>query len=954
MMNKLSIVIATLGLEFTGNTLEKEALGGSETAVIYTAKEFAKMGHDVRVYCNCPEEGIFDGVLYKNIAPWDTHWRFIDCDIFIVSRFFDLGRAKINSKLNILWNHDICSSPEGLMSAIWNYDYMYCLSEYHKQNYLEKIPEAKDFIKLNSNGVDFILADKAVAGTTEKKHKIMFTSRPERGLMDAIGFYEAYGDKDLEFLVCNYKTFDTQEVAQIEKECFAKLQDLGNKGFNVKMGRFTKEELYKNIAESKMVIYPTNFPEIFCISAVEAQACGTIFLTTDDFAMKETVGYDGVKGEGKEYAEAFLKKMKKYLTEENYRISGEKIGRDHAQKYSWDKVAGKFISDAMAQFKVRSVDIDSVLRKLCYESDLVAARELAKKHNLTDWVQNLDHQLRFVDKPELTKEIYEKEETHERIDISQDDLEHNTRFAWLADMVKEHKIPTLLDYACHMGLGAIITSNRNPEVKITGYDISERAIDKAKKRVEQYATNKQNLSFTSNRDELKERGYDALFCGEYLEHVLDVEAEVARLEKYVKVGGKILFTVPRGAWEWISREENVKTDVVYHVNNIDYWDVVDLFGHRKDFKVLSLASGEGSIGEICGQTLIQYTVADGESVGKRNFERKFLTTRQYQGISACIIAKDASKDIEHCLDSFYNDVDEVLIAYDPASKDKADFLQRVSKYYNVKVFDMPKTISKPDMWGFANARNFILEKAIHKWILWIDTDERMIKSDFMKKYLDTPFLNGYTIKQHHAQLDNFVEADKPTRLFRRGVANFVGYIHEQPQDINDINKPIEPALVLDMAKIVNFGMIHEGMRRDKAINRNLDLLKVDALENVDKRKKAGLPVRKLTMILIMRDFFNRMQWGYEKYKTFQTKDVMEHCLPRMKGIYKEYFENEPEILYKEMADKIMNTAYEAANVGIPCEVDIGGIKRKMRVDLDGFDNFKKTIAKDLENATKPR
>lgn len=942
----MNIVIATLGLEFSGNTLEKEALGGSESALIYVARALVKQGHDVRVFCKCSEEGIFDGVQYQQIGNWEITWKYIDCDIFIVSRFFDLARAKVNSKLNILWNHDTCASPDQLMSAIWNYDYMYCLSEFHKKDYVDRIPEVEKIIKLTSNGVDFSLCQK----DTPKKHKVMFTSRPERGLMEALSLYEAYGDKDLEFLACNYKTIDVKEVNDVEARCMAKMQELSNKGFKLKMGRFTKKDLYKEIAESKAVLYPTIFPEIFCISAIEAQANCTVFITTDDFAMRETVAYDGIK-RGEKYTENFLKKMKLVLTDETYRKKGEQLGWDHVQKYSWDNVAKTFIDDANAHFTERSKDINGILERLDYESDLIAARELAKKHNLTDKIKYFDHQLRFVDNPELLKDIYEAEETHEQIELSIPDLEKNTRFAWLADMVQKHNVKNLLDFACHMGLSSIITSNRVADCKVTGYDISERAIEKGKLRLKSYAKNPENVSFITNKADLKEGQFDALFCGEYLEHVLDVEKEVVELEKYVKDGGKIYFTVPRGAWEWISREQNILKDVVYHVSHIDYQDVHDLFGHKKDFEVLSLASGFGKNGEQLGQTLIQYT-KDSTPLGKRNFERKWFLSRPYQSISACIIAKDASKNIEQCLDSFYLDVDEIIIAYDPASKDADDFKARVKKYFNVKVFDMPQAISKPDMWGFANARNFTLSKATGKWIFWIDSDEQMIFGDSMRKYLDTPLLNGYTIRQHHAQLDSFAEADRPTRLFRRGVAEFVGYIHEQPQLIDDINAPITPALIMDHAKVVNFGMIHEPMRRDKALNRNMDLLKVDAEKNVDERRKKGLPIRKLTMVLILRDFFNRMQWGYEQFKTFQTKDVMEHCLPNMKGIYNKHFRNEKDALFKDMADQIMQTAYEAANIGIPCEIKIADKVIKKRVDLDDIDDFKKLVSDKLDDARK--
>jgi len=940
---KFNIVIATLGLEFSGNTLEKQALGGSETAVIYVAKELVKLGHDVRVINNCSEEGIFEGVQYKDIKNWNVTWQYIDCDIFICSRFFDLGRAKINSKLNILWNHDVCSIPDQLMSSIWNYDYMYCLSEYHKKDYLTKLTDLEKIIKLNSNGVDFSICQKL-----PKKHKIMFTSRPERGLLKALSLYEQYGDKELEFLSCNYETLDVKEVRDVETICFNKMQDLANKGFNVKTGRFTKDQLYKEIAESKAVIYPTEFPEIFCISAIEAQANNTVFITTNDFAMTETVAYKGIDL-GEDYNDEFLKRLAKVLQDESYRIKGEEKGFEHVQKYSWSNVAKKFIDDAMEHFLERSKDIYGILDKLEYESDLIAARELAKQHNLLDKVDYFNHQLRFVDNPELTKEIYEAEETHEQIELSETDLEQNTRFAWLADMVEKYKIGNLLDYACHMGLSSIITSNRVPEVKITGYDISERAIEKGKKRLETYAKHKDNITFTNDLSSLKEGQFDALFCGEYLEHVLDPEAEVARLEKYVKDGGKLFFTVPRGAWEWLSREQNVLKDVVYHVSSIDYQDVSDMFGHKKDFEVLSLAAGYGKTGEVVGQTLIQYTKTSA-SVGKRNFTKKFFTTRPYQSISACMIAKDASKTIEECLDSFYKEVDEIIIAYDPNSKDKEEFERRVKKYYNVKLFDMPKSIMKPDQWGFANARNFTLSKAISKWIFWIDSDEQMLLTDQMKKYLDSPLLNGFTIRQHHAQLDAFVEADRPTRLFRKGVAEFVGYIHEQPQLLSDINEPITPSLIMDCAKVVNFGMVHEGQRREKALNRNLELLKVDATENVEKRKKEGLPIRKLTIILIMRDFFNRMQWGYEKYKTFQTRDVMEHCLPKMKGLYNTYFRNEKSLLYKEMAHGILQQAYEAANIGIPCELKIADKVIKRRVDIDDIEEVKELISETFANA----
>ena len=152
----MRIVICTQGLPFDGNTLKEKAMGGSETAVICVAQELHKLGHQVTVYNNCQQEGFYDGVEYINIDGWRD---FVDCgyaDIAIVSRFVQMFGEKLNTKLNILWNHDILVDDlkNTVISLTWNIDYMYCLSKYHKSQYLEKLPELKPMIKLNTNGID--------------------------------------------------------------------------------------------------------------------------------------------------------------------------------------------------------------------------------------------------------------------------------------------------------------------------------------------------------------------------------------------------------------------------------------------------------------------------------------------------------------------------------------------------------------------------------------------------------------------------------------------------------------------------------------------------------------------------------------------------------------------------------------------------------------------------------
>lgn len=929
---KYSIVMVTDGLEFTGDTLDHRAMGGSETAFICVARELAKQGHHVRAYCKCEQEGIFDGVMYFDNSRIPNFIDAGECDILIVSRFYDYLGYKFNSKLNILWNHDIIMDPNRLLSLTWNIDYMYCLSDYHKAQYGSKAKEFINITKLISNGID---QDLIVTGA-EKKHKIMFTSRPERGLFKALEIYERIGDKDLEMLVCSYPSLTDGAAQQIEDVCLQYMDGLQKRGFNIAMGSFTKKDLYQHIAESKAVIYPTQFPEIFCISAVEAQANGTAFLTTNDFAMKETVGYKGIEYD-EHFDENFLKSLKVIISNEIARRSIEEMGLKHVAKYTWANVAKQFVDDATAFFKERSEDSTAILKRMIYESDLVMARKAIHEAGCpvekNELLARLDHDLRFVDGVESIKEIYEQEDTHEVIDMDVIQSEENTRFKWLSSMVAKHGVKNILDYACHMGSSSILTSNRNPDVKVTGYDLSETAIEKAKIRLEKFGKNKDNVIFTKVVPDQK---FDAVFCGEMLEHVMDPVETINKLEKFVEPNGWMFLTIPKGAWENLSHEENMRKDVVYHVHGFDYWDIINMLGEKTDFGVETIKCFNGFYGEAMGNYLIRYRV-DGKPTGERDLQRKLMTYRPHQTISACIIAKDAAKEIETIIDEIHFEMDEIIVGVDPATKD--DTMERLKKYLKVKAEIMPHAIQGPDFWGFANARNWTLDKASSEWVLWIDTDERIIRKEPLRKYLDAQHINSYVIKQHHAQFDNFIQADVPQRLFRKSKGRFVGFIHEQPQSIHDINASIEPSLVMTDCDIVNLGEITESVRRGKALGRNLELLKRDVKENVDKRQAAGLPIRKLSIVLLMRDFFNRIVWGAEAHGDYVTKDSTELCLPKIWNLFNKYFADETDPIYRNMSESILQSAYKVMKVGAEVKIEIGGKVYDRRVDERDVDRF---------------
>lgn len=888
---KFDIVLYTQGLQFNGATIERQALGGSETAFIYLARALAKMGHRVRTFCNCPEEGVYDGVEYSHFEKMNEFLLSGECDIFICSRFAGIFNNYINAKLRILWNHDILTSPETIMPVVPSIDYMYCLSDYHKKQYIKVCHDIEPIIKTITNGVDHSIIPKDII----KKHQIMFTSRPERGLLTALTMFERLGDKTLKLIVCNYETFNAPEVREIEKQSIAYINHLVGLGFNIEIGRFTKAELYKHISESKAVLYPSDFPEISCISAMEAQACGTVFLCFNKYALTETVGTKMA-----ENADELFELLKTVLNDEASRQTMERIGFKHAQKFCWSTVASQFIKDALEFFNNRAKDTQGIFSRLIYESDILAAIEYAKKF-LPEQVEKTEALIAHIKSEDAYVDFYQREETTEKYDK----IPKCERFDWVASVVRELSIKTVIDYGCNAGYAGVTINAVNPECNVVNFDISNESLAFAEDFAKKHVKDMTKFNFVHSKDKIKDfvtvGGNNALLLAEVLEHVVNPHEFIDELESLIPVGSHMILTVPKGAWEWLSRQKRFYKGIVEHVSGFDMHDIEHMFSDKDDLTISCGIVATGMCGEKLGHYLITYKT-NGKKTKKLDFSRKFLINRPYQTISACVIAKNAEKDIEHCLDSIKDHVDEIIVLDDQSTDDT--FL-RASKYTD-KVFKAEKTIAEPDFNGFANARNFTLDQASGRWILWIDTDERLICHIPIRQYLDTTLLNAYVIKQHHAQLDNFIEADCPQRLFRKGSGRFVGFIHEQPMREDDINAPITPALIMADAKIAHFGALEEGTRRKKCLDRNLPLLAKDDHENGH---------RKLTKVLIMRDLLNRIKWSFEHYQSFVNPDS-ERTMAIIKEYWVTHFKNSDDKIHREEAFKIIQEAMRLTQSGI--------------------------------------
>jgi hypothetical protein len=198
------------------------------------------------------------------------------------------------------------------------------------------------------------------------------------------------------------------------------------------------------------------------------------------------------------------------------------------------------------------------------------------------------------------------------------------------------------------------------------------------------------------------------------------------------------------------------------------------------------------------------------------------------------------------------------------------------------------------------------------WVLWIDTDERLLDGINLVKFLRDNGFQGYQIRQHHFAVDTNFTPDLPVRCFRRTRTDaegrrlkFIGYIHEHPEF--DVNLGPGVTVVLSDVHIAHMGYLIESRRRERFM-RNLPMLK---------RDMEAHPERLLQKHFIMRD--NMLQASYELQANQGrlTDQVIAWCRETV-DLYQKYFLGRPPLTsadpleYYSQALKVLNEGFDVA------------------------------------------
>ena len=139
-------------------------------------------------------------------------------------------------------------------------------------------------------------------------------------------------------------------------------------------------------------------------------------------------------------------------------------------------------------------------------------------------------------------------------------------------------------------------------------------------------------------------------------------------------------------------------------------------------------------------------------------------------LSLCMIVKNEEDNLERCLESVREAVDEMVIV-DTGSTDGT---VAIAEKFGARVFHHPWQGS------FSEARNHALQYAVGEWILQMDGDEELEGEDIpiLKKVIQSGLYNAI----HVALLNDSPEGWSKhyfQRIVRRGKARYEGIVHNQ-------------------------------------------------------------------------------------------------------------------------------------------------------------------------------
>lgn len=823
----MDIVLHCLGLPFNGETIYTSSLGGSESAGYYLARALAKRGHHVRVFTATEKEGSWDGVEYLSAGlstqatPYGAKFhRWASTtphDALIVQRQPQAFNYQWASKVNVLQLHDLAllRQVNEVGNALWNISAVTCVSNFHADQVAGVYPIPRDRLDVVRNGIDLDLYECApfegIVRETDA-FKMLYQSRPERGLEHLVrpgGIMDRLRDTSAMLYVCAYEcTLPHMQglYAQLDAWCEA----LPNV---VKLGALSKPQLAAVQKACDLMVYPTEFEEVSCITAMEAMAAGLPLLTTNAGALPETCLGTGTMHisltNGKADEDAFVQQLQVYCADAHAGRSillAQRAMQDLAKfQITWGHAATDLerlierelmkrckSPTAVLKTAIELADIDTaediILPRVGDNREAVVSEALLPGVEANAIFDRASKEVRTLYNFRFTPEAYVEHYKHHQgvyydaheEQVIGEDVTHTSRFRATVSAMNAKMVPAkasglrILDYGCAHGHYIMPLAKAAPKCEFTGVDISGRAIGAALKWAARDGIG--NVTLVHGGEEALHPDMLCPYTPPESGREIDMETgrEVRALENYERFDIILAGEVVEHVWDYRALIEKfralLKPDGLLIITtpfgrwewwghdafktgreHVHHFEKQDLreLFDGHDVEITCAAVGGDDCGLVVGSWVTAVQFAPGVPLGTIDAQRKARQFAARETVSACLIVKDGETSLRAALNSVAYYVDEVVIGIDRNTKDGTEDVIEAFRQANPWLPVLTLGIDSPMDVGFDEARNAVHFAACGDWILWFDADEVVIDAKGLHKYLKPSLINGVHFPQVH-------------------------------------------------------------------------------------------------------------------------------------------------------------------------------------------------------------
>lgn len=302
--------------QWDGETLYRLGLGGSENFSIKYAEELVKMGYKVIVLCDCEYSKIFNGVEYIQINNFSNIIINYNIHTFIINRIPSYIHSVVlynTTAKNIYYVlHDLEESNT-ILPISDKLTNILCISEWHKQQFIQIFPNFENITKVISYGIDI----ENFPLNKKEKYSFIYPSFPNRGLLQLLQIFpkivakyeiaklNIFCDFENKWLVDNYQDDIIQIKILLEQQ----------KKYVINHGWVNRSTLRDYWSKSHIWFYPCTFKETCCLTAYEAAVSKTLVVSNHLAALKESIGNRGVIIDGNPVEQEWQDKALKILFE---------------------------------------------------------------------------------------------------------------------------------------------------------------------------------------------------------------------------------------------------------------------------------------------------------------------------------------------------------------------------------------------------------------------------------------------------------------------------------------------------------------------------------------------------------------------------------------------------------------------------------------------------------------